>query len=119
MPRRVAGSEQRAHLQASELDDLLVDQRAVHAVDQARGQLVGQDRRAELLRESIQPGEVVMVMVGEQDRRDLQVLRSGRLDQRLDAVVAVDEHARGALLVAHEVGVGEPVGVLGALEDHE
>jgi NADPH-dependent 2,4-dienoyl-CoA reductase/sulfur reductase-like enzyme len=60
-----------------------------------------------------------VVVVGEEHGGDREVVRARRLDERLDVVVAVDEDARPARLVADEVGVGEPLGVLGALEDYE
>src|SRR3954451_7768178 len=63
-------------------------------------------------------GHVVAVMVGEQQVRHGQFEPLDRLEQRTRRPARVDEHAVAALLVGHEVGVGEPIRVHGAFDDH-
>ena len=55
--------------------------------------------------------------MGEEDVRDLDPAFLGLLQQGPKVVVAVDQHPRAAHLVGDEVGIGEPLGILGARDD--
>jgi hypothetical protein len=62
---------------------------------------------------------VVVVVMREQHVRDLDPLGLGPVEQRPHGAAGVDEEARPAGARRHEVGVGQPVGVHRALDDHE
>ena len=56
--------------------------------------------------------------MGDEDVGDLDPVALGPLEQRAEVVVAVDQHARAAGLVGDQVGVRQPLRVLGPLDDH-
>ncbi len=61
---------------------------------------------------------MVAVRVGDEDVGDLDPVALGPLQQRPQLVVAVDQHAGAALGVGDQVGVRQPLRVLGPLDDH-
>jgi hypothetical protein len=115
----MAGSEDRLDLErpGGELlavADLLLDLE----VDLGRRLGVGHERRvAEPLARLGQSRDVVAVRVGDEDVGDLDLVGRRPLEQRLEHVVAVDQDPLAARRVGDEVGVGEPLVVLGALDD--
>ena len=88
-----------------------VDQLALVRVDQHLG--VGEARR-----DRGQLGDVIVVMVREQDVRDRDVIGLGLVQQRPHGPARVDEEAVAAGTGRDEVGVRQPVGVHRALDDH-
>ena len=88
-------------------------------LDFGQGLGVGHHRHAaELLLRRGQAGDVVAVGVGDQDVGDLDPVLLGPLEQRPEVVVAVDQHPLATGFVGDEVGVGQPLRVLGPLDDH-
>src|SRR3954452_6032001 len=63
-------------------------------------------------------GDVVVVMVGEQDVRRRQVVAADRVEQRLHRPAGVDEERLAARLGRDQVGVREELRVHRPLEDH-
>ena len=66
---------------------------------------MGEERDAEALGQLVGVDDVVPVVVGEQDVRDLGALAIDALEQRIGDAVRVDEHALAAGLVDDQVGV--------------
>ena len=66
----------------------------------------------------VELGDVVAVVVGEQDVGDVEVVLVGLGDQRLDGAAGVDEEGVAARLAGHEVGVRQPAVAHGTFEDH-
>ena len=63
-------------------------------------------------------GDVVAVVVGEQDVGDVEVVLVGLGDQRLDGAAGVDEEGVAARAGRDEVGVRQPAVAHGTFEDH-
>ena len=61
---------------------------------------------------------MVAVGMGDEDVGDLDPVALDPLQQRPEVVVAVDQHAGAGLRVGDQVGVGQPLRVLGPLDDH-
>ena len=91
---------------------------AISQVRELRRRLgVGDQRRpAELLARIGDAGDVVEVRVGDEDVGDLDPVALGSLEQRPEVVVAVDQDPVAALLVGDQVGVRQPLRVLGSLD---
>ena len=70
------------------------------------------------LEDLVQLGDVVVVVVGEQNVRDGHAVLVGLGEQRLDRAAGVDEEGVAARLRRDEVGVGEPVRAHGTFDDH-
>ena len=66
---------------------------------------MGEERDAEALGQLVDVHDVVPVVVGEQDVRDLGALAIDPLEQRIGDAVRVDEHALATGLVDDEIGV--------------
>ena len=92
IPRGVARRVQRAHAQAADLELLVGQQVAGGAVDEAALLGVDQDLgvRPALL-ERVELGDVVVVVVGEQDVGDVEAVLVGLGDQRRDGPAGVDD----------------------------
>ena len=56
----------------------------------------------------VELGDVVVVVVGEQDVRDVQAVLVRRGEQRVERAARVDEEGVAAGLGRDQVGVGEP-----------
>ena len=67
----------------------------------------------------VELGHVVVVVVGEQDVRQLERPAREELEQRRDRAAGVDHHRVAARLVGDQVGVGQQVVVHRALDDHD
>ena len=64
------------------------------------------------------PLDVIQVAVRGQDRRHVQTVTLDRLEQGTKRRAAVDDDGRATVPVRHEVGVRQPSGIQGSLEDH-
>ena len=113
----MAGRVQRLDGQAADLDLVArveVAGRAGHAllgVGEHRRVRPALERRAEL-------GDVVVVVVGEQDVGDVEAVLVGLGEQRVHRAAGVDEEGVGVRPGRDEVGVGQPAVGHGALDDH-
>ena len=92
--------------------------RAVHVQQPGGLERVRHDLHPVALLPDVVLGHVVGVVVGQQQQPHVEPVPVGGLEQRLGRAARVDHHAGAALLVAHEVGVREPVRLHGALDDH-
>ncbi len=63
-------------------------------------------------------GDVVVVVVGQQDVRDVQAVLVRLGEQRVERAAGVDEEGVAAGLGRDQVGVGEPAIAHGAFDDH-
>ena len=92
--------------QASRLDHVPVAEGLVNdPIQDLGGLLVGQNRHAEALGQLASVHDVVCVMMGEQQMRDLAALALGTLTERIGHAVRIDEHAMAADLVNDQIGV--------------
>ena len=105
--------------------DEAADRELLPGVDRAVARLdpLGLERMREHARaEAVLPGlrlhDVVVVVVRQQQVRDLEPLALGLLHQRPRRAAGVDRHGLAAGLVSDEVGVREPVRVKRAFDDH-
>ena len=113
MARRV----QRAHGQAADLDLVAVARSPVvpgHALLGMREH--GRVRPA--LERLVELGDVVVVVMGEEDVRDVQAVLVRLREQRIERAAGVDEERVAARLGRDEVGVGEPAIAHGPFDDH-
>jgi hypothetical protein len=117
--RAVTGRMQRLDPQLAGVDLVAVSDRLAHRAPELRGaEFVRDHRRADALGEPLDPDHVVEVVVGEQHMADLGALALDPLDQRVRDVVRVDQHAAPAGPIDDQVGIGEPLELLDALQDH-
>ena len=115
----MAGGVDRLDPQVARLEDVAVVDRAGDGVaDELAALRVREHGHAEALRQLLDADHVVVVVVGEQDVGDRRPLALDPLDERVGDVVGVDQHPGAAGLVDDEVGVGEEICVLDALENH-
>ena len=70
------------------------------------------------LDELLVPGDVVGVVVRDEQVRRLEPMPLDRLDERLERGAAVDEHRGPSLLLGEDVGVREPRRMQASLDDH-
>ncbi len=75
------------------------------------------ERNAEAAGELLDALDVVRVRVGAKDVGDHNPVALDAVEERLGDAVRVDQDTLAALALGDEVGVREPVRVLGALED--
>ena len=115
----VAGRVQGRDGQPADRERLVLVQVAGRAVDELALGRVDQHRR---VREAVDDlgelGHVVVVVVGEQHVRDRDPLPLRLVEQRPHRPARVDEEPVPARPRGDEVGVGEPVRVHRALDDH-
>jgi len=79
----------------------------------------GRNLEAVALDELVVAGDVVGVIVGDQEMRRRDAFALHRRDERLERRAAVDEHRRAARLVREEERVREPAGVHAPLDEHQ
>ena len=116
----VAGRVQGLDAQVAALDDVALRERPVGTARQARC-LEGVRQHGRIgvaLAHRVEVRDVVAVVVGDQDVRDLQAMAVDGGDDRLRRAAGVDEDGAATGVVADDVGVGEPPGLHAALEDH-
>ena len=78
-----------------------------------------QDLRVRVARQHlIEFGDVVVVVVREQHVRELEWPAREELQQRLHRSARVDHDRVATKLVSHRIGVGQPLIVHRALDDH-
>jgi hypothetical protein len=83
-------------------------------------ELVDQDRRPGMaLEHLVDLGHVIVVVMGEQDVRQLKRSAPEELQQRLNRAAGVDHHRVAPRFVGHHVRVGHEVVVHRALDDHD
>ena len=119
-PVGVAGRVERADLQPADLEHRLAGlDRAVHVLQALapRAGAPGSPRRSAPCRRRSPPRGRTWWWVSSRWETVDPVLLD-LLQQRPGWPARVDHHGRAARLVGHEVGVGQPVGVHGALDDH-
>ena len=115
----VAGGVQRGDGQLARLDArAVVQSRQVGLPKDLHRQGVGQQRHPEAVGDLRELDHVVAVVVGAQDVGDGDPVALDTLEQLPGLAVAVDQHAVAARAVGDQIGVGQKLRILGALDDH-
>ena len=118
-PARVAGGVQHPQPQAADRQLLAVLDRPGDAVHQVALGGVDQHLRVrEAAAHGLQLGHVIVVVMGDQHVGDADGVLLGRVQQRPNRAPGVEEEAVAAGLGGDEIGVGQPVRVHRALDDH-
>ncbi len=118
LARRVSGDVDHLGVPVAELEAVTLDDRVGDCRDEGLLERVGQDRRAEVAREELVAGRVIVVTMRREDRDDLDAVTPHHLERLRHVGPRVDEDAATVLAPGDQPAIDEPPRVLHAIDDH-